>query len=183
MNISDNLMAYLRSWYETSTGKKREAGIEVTLTFDEFLSLINEKQMTSLQEHADNRKLRYLQKRDNKYSYVLTWKSYADCSTGVFSKDTAMVCSRQKSAAINLPQAGDPLRASHKANIARGLKGKEKSEEHREALSESLSGKPKKGWSPERKAARSEAMKKRHAEKKAAREAAFQQALKDNPRK
>lgn len=154
MNISPRLKAYLKSWYGTSTQNKRNVGVEVTLTFDEFLSLFEKRQLLSLEKAIDANSIRYQQDVNNQYAYVLTWKSYAACSSNVFSKDTAIVCSRMKSAKINLPQKGDKLREKHRENISKGKTGKAQTEEHRAAISDGKKGQKIAGWSEERKAAR-----------------------------
>ena len=154
MNISDQLMAYLKSWYATSTDNQRKAGVEVALTFEEFLALFEKRQFSSLQKAIDLNRLRYQQDEKNQYAYVLTWQSYAARSTNILSKDTAIVCSRMKSSTINLPQKGDKLRPSHCQSLSRSLTGKPKSEEHRKNISEGKKGRKISGWTEERKAAR-----------------------------
>lgn len=154
MSISAQLMAYLKSWYETSTTKQRKAGVEVTLTFDEFLGLFDTRQIRSLQKAIEANRIRYQQDEKNQFAYVLTWRSYAARSTNVLSKETAIVCSRMKSSTINLPQQGDKLRPSHCQNISKSLTGKAKTEEHCHNISDGKKGQKIKGWSEERKAAR-----------------------------
>ena len=89
-------------------------------------------------------------------------------STGKFNKDTAIICSRVKSAQVNLPQKGDKLRDNHCAGISAALTGKPKSEEHKSAISAASKGQSKAAWTPERKAARRQQI----AERKAAKQAA-----------
>lgn len=153
-NISPQLTAYLLSWYHTTVQSKTNAGVIVNLSFDEFLSLFEQRQLTSLQKSLDANRIRYQQEDKSPFAYVATWKSYAACSTGVWDINTALICSRMKSAQINLPAAGDKLRPSHCQNIGRALKGKSKSEEHCRNISDSKKGKKIAGWSEERKAAR-----------------------------
>ncbi|WP_152639779.1 hypothetical protein [Sphingobium bisphenolivorans] len=167
-NISHQLAAYLRSWYETTVKSKTAAGVTVNLTFDEFLALFEKRQLNSLQKAIDANSIRYLQDEHNPYAYVATWKSYAACSSGVYDVNTALICSRMKSAKINLPAAGDKLRPSHCANIRRSLTGVEKTEEHCQAISEAKKGKPIAGWSEERKTARRELRQAQEAAKRAA---------------
>lgn len=76
--------------------------------------------------------------------------------SGELNRDTACICSRMKSATINLPAKGDKLRPGHAANIGKALTGRPKSQDHRKALSEATKGVPKAAWSEERKAARRE---------------------------
>jgi len=164
LNISPNLLAYLKSWHQTSTGNKTAAGHTVDLPFQDFLDLFEPKQLKTLQDAIDANRIRYLQDKGNKYAFVLTWKSYAARSTGQFNKDTATICSRLKSKAINLPKAGDTLREDHKAAISAKLTGMAKSDEHRANMSEAAKGSKKAAWTPERKEARRQQI----AEKKAA---------------
>lgn len=154
LDISPRLLAYLASWHATSTKRKAAQGIQVDLSFDEFLVLIDKRQMKSLQRAIDSNRIRDQQNEKNPFAYVLTWKSYAACSSRVFNRDTACVCSRMKSARINLPQAGDKLRPEHAAAIGAKLRGKAKTPEHRKAISQGSRGTSKTPWTEERKAAR-----------------------------
>lgn len=154
-NITPRLMAYLKSWYGTSTQNQRNAGVVVELSFDEFLSLFEARQIASLEKAIERDRLRYQQNEKNKFAYVLTWKSYAACSTGILSINTAIVCSRMKSAKLCLPKKGDKLRGSHKANLSKAKTGVAQTEEHRKAISDGTKGVKKAPWSEERKAARS----------------------------
>lgn len=174
LNISPNLLAYLKSWHQTSTGKKAAAGHSVDLPFQDFLDLFEPRQLKTLQDAIDANRIRYLQSVDNKFALVLTWKSYAARSSGHFNKDTATICSRLKSATINLPQAGDTLREDHKAAIAAKLTGVGKSDEHRANMSASAKGSKKAAWTPERKEARRQQI----ADKKAV-DAATRKAAED----
>ncbi|OAN51861.1 hypothetical protein [Sphingobium sp. TCM1] len=167
-NISPKLLAYLKSWYETTTKSKTAAGVVVNLTFDQFVSLLEKRQIVSLQKAIDANSIRYLQDENNPYAYVATWKSYAACSSGVYDINTACICSRMKSGQINLPAAGDKLRPSHCANISKSLKGVEKTEEHCQAISQAKKGKSISGWSDERRAARSALRQAQEAAKRAA---------------
>lgn len=166
-HLSPALRAYLQSWYDTTAENKRADGVVVELTFPQFVGLFAKKQLASLQRSIDANRLRYLQGEKNAYAYVATWKSYAACSTNVWSVETATICSRSKSARINLPQAGDKLRPRHRQNISKSLTGLEKSDDHRTAISEATKGKPKAGWSDERRAARSAQRQAQEAEKRA----------------
>ena len=170
-NISHQLVAYLRSWYETTVKSKTAAGVLVNLTFDEFLSLFGKRQLASLQKALDANSIRYLQDEKSPYAYVATWKSYAACSSGVYDINTALVCSRMKSAKVNLPAAGDKLRPSHCASISKSLTGVETTDDHCQAIREAKKGKKIAGWSDERKAARSELRQAQEAAKRAANEA------------
>ncbi len=167
MKISERLTSYLKSWYATSIHNKREAGVEVTLTYSEFLNLFEVRQLASLEKAIEENRIRYQQDENNKFAYVLTWQSYAACSTNVFSRDTALICSRMKSATINLPQKGDKLRDSHCQNLSRSLTGKRKSEEHRKNISEGKKGRKIRGWTEERKAIRSAQRQAQEAAKRA----------------
>lgn len=158
-SISPRLLAYLKSWFATSTGNKARSLVDVRLTFDEFLSLFETRQLASLQRAIDANRLRDQQSETNQMAYVLTWRSYAARSSNIFDRDTACVCSRMKSAKINLPQKGDTLRPEHRANIGRKLKGRPKTADHRAAISAGAKGTTKVKWSPERRAARSAEMK------------------------
>ncbi|WP_088184041.1 hypothetical protein [Sphingobium sp. Z007] len=174
LNISPKLLAYLKSWHSTSTGKQAAAGHTVNLPFQDFLDLFEPRQLKTLQDAIDANRIRYLQNEDNKFAFVLTWKSYAARSTGQFNKDTATICSRQKSATINLPQSGDTLRDDHKAAISAKLSGVAKSDEHRANMSAAAKGSSKVAWTSERK----EARKQQIAAKKAA-EAATRKSSED----
>lgn len=176
-DLSPRLLAYLQSWHETSTRKKIEAGYEVDLPFSDFLNLFTKRQLDSLQKAIDADRIRYQQDVENKFAFVLTWKSYAACSTGRFDKETATVCSRAKSAQINLPKQGDKLRPKHRAKIAAGLMGKEKTQEHRDNIGDGGRGVPKQAWTEERKDARRQLLAKKKAEKLAAQRAAQDAAL------
>jgi len=107
LRLSAELREYLQKWFSTSTAKKRKDGIQVDLTFKQFVGLFEKRQLTSLQKSIDGKCLFRVQREDNPLAYVLTWRSYTACSSGVFSEATATVCSRLKSAAINKPQPGD----------------------------------------------------------------------------
>jgi len=168
MDISSALMSYLKSWYTTSSNKQTKAGVSVTLTFEEFLALFEKRQLASLQTAIDTNRIRYQQDDKNQFAYVLTWRSYAARSTNVLSKDTAIVCSRMKSASLALPQKGDKLRPGHCMKVSKGLIGKAKSEEHAKHISEGKKGQKIAGWSEERKAARSALRKQQEAAKQAA---------------
>lgn len=153
-DLSPNLLAYLKSWHNTTITRKAQAGYAVDLPFEDFLALLTKRQLASLQKAIDQQRLQSQQNRNNPYALVATWRSYAACSSGRYDKTTATICSRMKSAAINMPRAGDKLRDSHRQRIATGLAGKSKSSEHRQAISESSKGGKKQPWSEERKAAR-----------------------------
>ena len=167
-NISTQLLAYLNSWYSTTVKSKANAGNTVNLTFDEFLSLFEKRQLASLQKSIDANRIRYQQDEKNQFAYVATWKSYAACSSGIYDINTALICSRMKSAQVNLPQAGDKLRPGHCANISKSLTGKAKSEDHCKNISEGKKGKEIVKWTEERKAARRELRQAQKAAKKGA---------------
>jgi hypothetical protein len=152
--ISQELESYLQKWHKTSTDKKAARGAVIQLTFVEFLTLLNKRQLTSLQKAIDENRLGSLQHVENEYAYVLTWRSYSARSENVFNIHTAIVCSRMKSAAINKPQAGDKLRPSHKASISKTTTGVPKSQDHCANISAGKKGVKITGWSEERKAAR-----------------------------
>lgn len=176
-DVSPRLLAYLQSWHTTSTQKQVDAGNEVDLPFSDFLNLFTKRQIDSLQKAIDADRIRYQQSVENKFAFVLTWKSYAARSTGRFDKNTATICSRAKSAQINLPQKGDKLRDGHREGISQSLSGLEKSEEHKKAISEASKGQPKAAWTPERKEARKAQLAQKKAEKLAAQNAAQDAAL------
>jgi len=169
MNISPRLMAYLKSWFGTSTEKQRNAGVEVTLSFAEFISLFEPRQIKSLEKAIQRNSIRDQQNENNKYAYVLTWKSYAACSTRVLSLETAIVCSRMKSAKLNLPKKGDKLRQSHRASLSKAKTGKRQTDDHRKAISDGSKGVRKAPWTEERKAARRALRQAQEAAKKEAR--------------
>jgi len=168
-NISTQLMAYLKSWHPTTVRRKTGAGMIVNLTFDEFLSLFEKRQLSSLQKAIDADRIRYQQDEKSPYAYVATWKSYAACSSGIYNIETALICSRMKSSKINLPTAGDKLRPSHCASISKSLAGKGKTEEHCLAISDAKKGKKISGWTEERKAARRTLRQAQEAAKRAGR--------------
>ena len=153
--LSGRLLAYLTSWHSNTVEKQIAAGNKANLSLSEFIGLFAKRQLASLQKAIDDNRLRYQQSAENPYAYVATWKSYAARSTGIYDVTTACICSRMKSAKINLPARGDELRASHRANIADALTGKAKTAEHREAIGQGCRGVKKEPWSAERKAARS----------------------------
>lgn len=154
MQLSPRLEAYLRSWFITSTDNKRAKGATVNLTWDQFLALFTTKQLRKLEADIDAKCIRYRQAADEPKALVLTWRSYAAVSSGVFNADTAIICTRQQSAMINRVLPGSKLRPAHAANIGARLKGKPKSDEHKQAISASCKGQPKAPWSRERKLAR-----------------------------
>lgn len=165
MNLSTELLTYLSKWYATSTRNKANDGAIIELTFDQFLSLFEERQLDSLQKAIVEGRLTGQQFKTNPFAYVLTWKSYDARSSNVFSIDTACVCSRQKSEALSKPARGDKLRKSHRESISDSLVGVPKTQEHCNNISASLKGKPKKGWTPERRLARSKQIAERNAAK------------------
>ena len=148
------LLGYLKSWHLTSTPKQRDAGHYVDLTFCEFLNLFDTKQLRKLRIALMDGKIKQAQNEENERALVLTWRSYAARSSGEFTSETAYVCTRAKSFEINRSQAGDTLRSDHVENIRDSLTGLPKSDAHKAAISEASKGKPKAGWSEERKAAR-----------------------------
>lgn len=164
--LSDRLMGYLKSWHQTTLADKEAQGCTVDLSFDEFLSLFDKRQLASLEKSIDANRIRYSQAVDNPFAYVATWKSYAACSTRHYDINTATICSRNKSSRINLPQPGDTLRPSHCANISASMTGKEKTPEHRENISQSTKGVKKAAWTPERRLAKSIQRKAEEAAKK-----------------
>lgn len=166
LEMSDRLLAYLTKWHATTVRKKTEAGNTVNLSLEEFIGLFQKRQLKSLQKAIDANRLRYLQAEKNQRAYVATWKSYAACSTRVYDKDTAFICSRMKSAKINIIKAGDEMRPEHRAGIAAKLTGKPKSDAHREKISAAKKGAKIAGWSEERKAARSAQRKAQEAAKR-----------------
>jgi len=166
MQVSDRLMAYLRSWYETSTTNKAEEGVVVELTFTQFLSLFEKRQIASLEKAIANNSLRDQQHEKNKFAYVLSWKSYSARSTNIYSIDTAIVCSRLKSAKLAIPQKGDKLRPGHCNAISNALSGKPKTQEHADNISFAKSGREIAKWSPERKKARSDLRRAQEAAKR-----------------
>jgi hypothetical protein len=153
-DLSDDLLAYLRAWHATTVSRKLAAGHRVDLPFAHFLDLFEERQLASLQSAVEEDRLNGLQDRDNPYAYVATWRSYAARSSGIYDKTTAFICSRMKSDAINKPKPGDVLREDHRAAISKTLTGMPKSDDHKAALSEALKGTTKQPWSAERKAER-----------------------------
>ncbi|MES3097281.1 hypothetical protein [Sphingomonas aerolata] len=152
--LSPRLLGYLTSWHATSTRKQAASGNVVDLSFDAFLGLFEKRQLRSLERAIVEGRLPAQQHETNPYALVLSWRSYSACSLGQFNAQTACVCSRAKSAKINLPQKGDKLRPGHAASIAKALIGVPKSEYHRKAISEGCKGVSKAAWTPERKAAR-----------------------------
>lgn len=154
MSISPRLHAYLTSWFHTSTGNKADAGVVVELTFDQFLSLFEKRQLASLETAIMRNRLRDQQGSENPLAYVLTWRSYVARSSNVYSVETAMVCSRRKSAKLGLPAKGDMLRPSHCENISTSLTGVAKTDEHCANISAGKRGQKIAGWSDERKAER-----------------------------
>ncbi len=152
--LSPRLLGYLTSWHATSTRKQAASGNVVDLSFDAFLGLFEKRQLKSLERAIVEGRLLAQQHDQNAYALVLSWRSYRACSSGRFNAQTACVCSRAKSAKINLPQKGDTLRPGHAANIARALKGVPKSDEHKKAISEGAKGVTKAKWSDERRADR-----------------------------
>lgn len=153
-NLSPDLLAYLQKWHNTTVTRKAEAGHQVDLPFPDFVSLFKPKQIKSLQNAIAEDRLHYFQREDNEFALVASWRSYAAVSSGIYNKDTAIICSRMKSAQINLPAPGDKLRPSHRAKIGDAKRGVPQSPEHREALSVALTGQPKKPWTEQRKADR-----------------------------
>lgn len=153
-NLSSRLLAYLQSWHTTSTQKQAEAGHVVDLPFQDFLNLFEQRQLKTLEDAIEANRIRYLMDAKNKYAFVLTWKSYAARSSGVFNSETATICSRMKSQILSKPKAGDTLRDGHKAAIATTLTGVAKSDEHRANMSIAAKGNSKAAWTPERKEAR-----------------------------
>ncbi len=170
--LSSALRGYLSSWYDTTAENKRNQGVIVELTLEQFIGLFGTRQLRSLQKSIETNRLRYMQGIDNAFAYVATWKSYAACSSNVWSVDTALICSRSKSATVNLPQAGDKLRPGHCENISKGLKGRTLSDDHRRNISDGCKGVPKPKWSDEKRAKFKAVAAKREAAKRAAREAA-----------
>ena len=166
--LSPNLTGYLRSWYDTTAENKRTEKVVVELTFDQFVSLFDKRQLRSLQKSIDCNRLRYMQSVDNAFAYVATWKSYAARSSNVWSVETALVCSRSKSATVNLPGPGDKLRPDHCANISKSLSGRRLSDDHKANISESSQGSTKAPWSEERRARMSERRQREQATKRAA---------------
>lgn len=162
------LLGYLKSWHLTSTQKQRDAGHYVDLTFCEFLNLFDSKQIQKLRIALMDGKIREVQNEDNEQALVLTWRSYAARSTCEFTSDTAYVCTRAKSFEINRSQSGDTLRDDHKDRISEGLTGKPKSDAHKAAISESSKGGTKAPWSEERRARMSARRRAEQAAKKAA---------------
>lgn len=154
--LSPELKTYLRKWHATSTGNKAAQGNAVDLPFEAFCGLFTKRQLASLQKAIDGNFLTRMQSRDNAYALVLTWCSYAACSSGIFNSETARVCARFISKTLSKPQAGDKLRPGHVQKIAVSLTGVEKSPDHRKAISEGKKGVKIAGWSDERKLARSQ---------------------------
>jgi hypothetical protein len=154
--LSPELETYLLKWHATSTGEKAAQGNTIDLPFEAFLALFAKRQLITLQKAIDGKYLQSMQARDEPYSLVLTWRSYAACSSGIFNADTACVCARFLSKAQNMPKAGDKLRPGHVANIAASLTGVEKTPEHCQAISDGKKGVKIAGWSDERKLARSQ---------------------------
>lgn len=152
--ISDSLLAYLTKWHATTVERKLADGNQVDLPFNDFLSLFEKRQLNSLQKAINEGRLQGLQDRDNDLAYVATWVSYAACSSGIYDKTTACICSRRKSLAINLPKPGDTLRPGHRRNISKGLTGVPKSDDHRANISEAKKGVKIGGWTDERRAKR-----------------------------
>lgn len=152
--LSPRLLGYLTSWHATSTAAKAAAGNTVNLPLDDFLALFEKRQLASLERAIVESRIGTQQHEENPYAYVLTWVSYSACSAGVFDRTTACVCSRAKSARINLPAKGDKLRPGHAKNIAKALTGVSKSDDHKKAISEGTRGVAKAKWSDERRADR-----------------------------
>jgi len=165
--LSSKLQNYLMKYFASRVRKLREDGVEVTLTWREFMGMITKKQVATLEAAIAENRLKGLQDDQNPYALMLTWAGYEFHSVEhrVFSKDTAVFCSRQRSKIINRPKRGQKLGARHRASISDGLSGKPKSEDHRQNISDAKKGVKIAGWSEERKAARKAqiAAKKAHA--------------------
>lgn len=148
--LQARLMAYLTSWYETSTQNQRNASVEVTLTLKDFLSLVKPHVKLKLTRSLNAGTIHRDQASDNKNAYVLTWASYAARSTNVMDKTTAVVVTRQMSELLCLPKKGDKLRPGHRAKISKSNTGKTNTPEHNQNISAGKKGKKIAGWSPER---------------------------------
>lgn len=166
MQITPELEEYLHKWYKTSTEAKRANGVTIDLSFGDFLSLLTEKRAASLQKAIEGNYLHRQMARDNPYAYVLTWQSYAARSSSVFNLNTATICTRMKSQMLAIPQKGDKLRDSHKANLSKRLTGRQLSTSHKRNISEARKAQPGRQWTPEQKAATSERAKAREAAKR-----------------
>ncbi|KQN09060.1 hypothetical protein [Sphingomonas sp. Leaf28] len=166
------LLGYLRSWHLTSTGKQRNKGHYVDLTFCEFLNLFDTKQLQKLRIALMDGKIKEVQNETNEHALVLTWRSYAARSSEEFTSETAFVCTREESFKINRSGTGDTLRPSHVHNMSEGLKGRTLSDEHRANISEACKGVAKPTWSEEKREKFKAVAAKREAAKRAAREAA-----------
>jgi hypothetical protein len=153
-NLSEELAAYLTKWHATTVKKKLHAGCEVNLSLDEFVSLLEKRQLNSLQKAMDEERLEGQQNSRSPFAYVATWKSYAARSTNIYNAQTAVICSRMKSERINRPMPGDVLRPAHREKISHGLTGRELTPEHRQNISHGCKGVPKAAWTEQRKADR-----------------------------
>ncbi len=153
-DLSPRLTAYLESWYATSTARKTDAGVQVELTFSQFVSLFTAKQITTLEKAIEAKRLRYFMDAKNPYAFVLTWRSYAARQTDVFSVTTAQVCSRLKSKADSRVKKGETLSSRTRARISEGKRGKPIDKQHKANISNALKDRPKQPWTEERRAAR-----------------------------
>ena len=153
-HLSKRLSGYLKSWHRTSTNKKREQGLDVNLTFGEFVALFTPNQILRLEWEIAKNSLRVLQNATSEEALVLTWRNYSALKSKRFDRETAYICPRSLSENICQMKAGDIHTDEARQKMSAASKGKPKSEAHKAATSAACKGVKKQPWSEERKAAR-----------------------------
>lgn len=182
--ISDDLAIILNRKYEASKRYQTKAGVTFNLTLDEYLSLISSAQIDNMEIRLKKNGLKRFMKSD--FGFVLTWKNKTALHAKVMDVSTADFVNRIKSKRNVQNQKGDTHTQASKDAISAKLKGVSKSNEHKAAISAATKGVKRSAEAKEniskgktgrkqtqaQKDAIAEGQRRRHALRKAAKEAA-----------
>lgn len=167
-DLTAELTAYLNSWYETAKAKQTKRGVAFHLSFDEFLELWGTRRLRTMQKHMDDGTIYKRMNGENPFAFVFTWKNYRAKQQGVMCRETAQVCTRQKSRMDCSMKKGDEHTPSAKAKIAAKKLGIPRDDDTKAKISKSMKGKNRKPMSEEQKLVRKLAAQASWAERKAA---------------
>lgn len=156
MNINERTDAYLLAWYTTSVAKKSGKGAQIELTYEQFRQMLGRKRYNQIRDAIHRCYINTFMDENNPAAYVLTWRSYAACSTKIYNVQTATICTRAESKILNRARKGDVLRPEHVAKLSKALTGRTLTDEHRQNISDGKKGKPGRKWTPEQLAKRAE---------------------------
>ncbi|MCC4298324.1 NUMOD3 domain-containing DNA-binding protein [Aurantimonas coralicida] len=169
--IPENCLEWLHKRYTNSLRYQTGRGIDFELSFEEYLGLWSQDKLKKISKWIEDGDITHRQKHPL-YGWVLSWRSKQDRKDGVMNKATARILQRGSSERRFLLQKGEKHTEEAKAKIGAAHRGKEITQEHREAISQSKKGKPQTPEQIAKRRASTAATKARKVAEKAAHEAA-----------